>query len=802
MSDYSVENEISLESILAEFEAGSSSPDSLPVDDIKLAAENVEVNLSSSEKVSLGNIDSASPVRSSRVPDESEIRSYLDDFMKQDYLSISDDISTPRQDHEELDRRFHIGEIDRTPVYNGEKIDTNIDSDYIPSEQEVFIYSGEDSPFAALEEKEKRKKRLTRKEKRETGLKLKEERARLEDTAAFSAESFEAVKLDDFLPDKDTGFELDEEHISAYDGESEFFPSTFKGYLSNLLTVFLYRFRKSRVVSDDSYDEEEKLLGQEVKPLKASKYYGAYSNMLRLRWRISAVLCLILVYITAGLPVPGMLKDIRVAAVFCAGLQLTVMLLGLDVCANAAVNISRGIMGADFLAVISCIVTTLDAFMVAKSSSVSPHMPFCALSSLSLCGVMLSSLVSARALRKALRVPGIGRKIYAVTGESGTEETGATIVKSQRGIEGFVRRSEETPCDESQYIKTAPFIIVAAALVTILITVIKKAGSDMLFIFSAVLSPAAPVCMLLNFALPYLIGSVRIFSSGAAIAGWSGLYDIGRSKTLIITDRDLFPEGSVEIDSVRVFTGLDADEIISYAGSLAGGSGMACAGCFVDLMKKNGCEKMRVENFEILPSGGFKGLIRGDRVLVGNSDFMRLMDVKVPYRIVDSCSVLIAVNGMLAGIFKINYHPLKKVHTALIKLIRSNRRAVFAVRDFNITPGMLSKLFDISTDGYEFPPYIKRFEISSVKASRESKISAVVCREGLTPLVEMADTGRSMYVTALVNTYITMISGFAGMLFSAVRLIGPGSVSAPVLLLIMIIPAIIVAALSFFMPFE
>ncbi len=67
----------------------------------------------------------------------------------------------------------------------------------------------------------------------------------------------------------------------------------------------------------------------------------------------------------------------------------------------------------------------------------------------------------------------------------------------------------------------------------------------------------------------------------------------------------------------------------------------------------------------------------------------------------------------------------------LIDLVRSGRHPVFAIRDFNINPELLHNIFDIATDGYDFPPYVERFELSTPSSSKDSRIAAVVCNEGL-----------------------------------------------------------------------
>ena len=305
-----------------------------------------------------------------------------------------------------------------------------------------------------------------------------------------------------------------------------------------------------------------------------------------------------------------------------------------------------------------------------------------------------------------------------------------------------------------------------------------------------------PIAALLCFALPFLLGSLRIFSSGAAIAGWSGLSDIGRSKNLIVTDRDLFPEGSVELENVRIFADGDPERIISFAGSMICAAGCSVSEVFGKLMEDNGYTTCRIDNFEYLSGGGMKGIIDGSVVICGSTELMRLMNVRVPYRLVGKTSVLLAIDGVLYGIFNVKYTPLPQVRQALINLIRSDRHPIFAIRDFNINPEMLAKTFDIATDGYDFPPYVERFKISAAAPGEDSKIAAVVCREGLGPLTHVAETGRKMYLAVRANLAVTLASSLLGLLLVFIKLISTGTVSPVFLLVYMLLSVVPVAVIS------
>ena len=164
------------------------------------------------------------------------------------------------------------------------------------------------------------------------------------------------------------------------------------------------------------------------------------------------------------------------------------------------------------------------------------------------------------------------------------------------------------------------------------------------------------------------------------------------------------------------------------------------------------------------------------------------MNVRIPFRLTDKTTVLLAIDGILYGIFSLHYEPLPQVRRALIELVRSSRHPVFAVRDFNINPEMLHNVFDISTDGYDFPPYTERLELSTPTDDKKTRnIAAVICNEGLAPLTSVADVGHRMYVAIRNNVLIEVISAILGMFFVFVRFMTAGSISLGTLFVFMLV---------------
>ena len=735
---------------------------------------------------------------------------------------------------DEIDSRFHLG--GRSPrqsiAYGEREVDLSADEDYVPVQQTEYNPSqwtpDYDDPLAERQDTDEppRKKHKPLFSRARKAVETAEEpevrpaRARRDAAEAISdgeaapavyAENADYTASPDYIaaPDSIDNTDYDDDDFDQYDEPGEgrrykdsemYVPPTFREYVLSLLASVWLRLRGTvRGRTAETMEDVEEDLGPEVSPAEASKYYGSFLRSMKLRVRISAVVLAVLCYISLEMPIPGMLKSLPVASAFCFGLQAAILLLALDVVTNGVTNVFRLRFGADSLAVVSCLFTGIDALIVALYEDAALHMPLCAISSASIVGLLLGAYLSARGLRKATRVPAIGRHFYAVTGEAKLEPGEITLLKSLRSVKGFVRRTEEAGPDETLYTRISPLLFAAALLLSVIVMVAKKSYPEFIYILSAMLVLTVPFGTMLSFSLPFLLGSNRIFKFGAAIAGWSGLCDIGVSKNLLVTDRDLFPPDAVSIDSVRIFADEDAQKVISYAGSMMSASGCCSAGCFEELMRETDSPMRTIDGFEVLPGGGMKGVIDGHVVLCGSTDLMRLMNVRIPFRLTDKTTVLLAIDGILYGIFAVKYEGLPQIRKALSDLVRTARPPVFAVRDFNVNPEMLHNTFDLATDGYDFPPFVERFRLSEPSEDEKvERIDAILCNEGLAPLTSVADLGRSMYASTRINVVLNMIASILGVLLVFVRFLATGQNSLASLFLYMLFWTLPVLLVSFF----
>ena len=171
---------------------------------------------------------------------------------------------------------------------------------------------------------------------------------------------------------------------------------------------------------------------------------------------------------------------------------------------------------------------------------------------------------------------------------------------------------------------------------------------------------------------------------------------------------------------------------------------------------------MPLEDFACNESGGLTAIINGEEVLVGSSAFMNLRGVRLTEARSMKDAVYVSINGLLVGFFKIKYVPVQSVQNALFALLRTKIAPIFAVRDFNITPLMLGQKFKMSTDGFDFPAYRKRYAMSAAEPSDYTQTAGIVARDGLGPLVSVAGLGRQLYSTVRICVILALLCTVIG----------------------------------------
>ena len=520
------------------------------------------------------------------------------------------------------------------------------------------------------------------------------------------------------------------------------------------IAAVAYRIRESQARAREAANADEPL-GPEPSAEQAAKYYGARIRSLKLRGRISLIVTLILLYISLGLPVFGLLRTSpTVLALTCLILLLTSMLAGLDVIVTGILSLVRKRPGLETMVALSAILSTIDALVCAIIGDMPYGLPFCGVSALAITVSIFSARFTCQSLRKTFRALQKTAEPITLFSDSNVSKEGITLMKSDRDPDGFIHRAEESSPGEAVYTVLSPYMIVLGIVLSLVAAVVSGQFAAIGHILAAIFGAFVPLSVIISFSLPFRTAAQRLFPRGLAIAGWSGVSDIGRSAHMIITDDDIFPPNTVQIGDIRILEGAYPQKVISSAASVVIASGSCLAPVFAQLLEKHHGRIIPVDQFSCGKTGGLTAIVDGEEVMVGGADFVNLRGIRLPEKMVKKEILFVVISGQLVGIIQLRYTPVKSVQNALIELLRSRQDASFAVRDSNITPVMLHQKFKISTDGFHFPSYAKRYAMSAAEPSEETHVAGVMARRGLGSFVRLASTGKRLY--GIVRTLVVL----------------------------------------------
>ena len=495
----------------------------------------------------------------------------------------------------------------------------------------------------------------------------------------------------------------------------------------------------------------------ELTPGRAAKFYSSLLRPLRLRFRVSLALTAVLVWIGLRLPMFGILRySVPLQAGVSLTLLLAVMMTALDVVAAGFRQLLELKPGAETLAAVACVLSCVDAALVLLRGG--EYLPYCAIGAVSLTSALWGEVLTCRALRRTFRTAAASSTpaVLAVGGGDGS-----LLHSDREDVDGLVRRSESQDLCRSMYAAAAPFLLLAS-LVFSAAAVLGGRGGSFAHVFSALTSVSASFAAFFGFPLPYALASRKLRNTGAALAGFAGCASIGASRRLVIRDDDLFPPGTMRFSEINVAEGLFVGKVVGAAAALMTSAGSGAAALFGELVSRRGYNVPQVEEFAVHEGGGLSGLIGGERVLTGSAGFMNLMGIRLPQNLPTQNSVCVAISGELVGVFVIEYIPVTSVQEALVTLMRSKIRTVFAIRDFNITPRMIGRLFRMPTDNFNFPSFRERYRILSETAD-DAPPDAVVSRSGMLPVVETAEAAGKAYNTCRLSAILSLIGACIGL---------------------------------------
>lgn len=511
--------------------------------------------------------------------------------------------------------------------------------------------------------------------------------------------------------------------------------------------------------------EETSEPGREaVLPEEAAAQLAGGLKGLKIRIFLVLLVCIPMCYLTVwdkvNLPMPPFVGDTYPLRVFALlGLQAAAIFLGIGVVSRGLYALVRLKPGAETAVAVSCIASLTDAATMLTLTDRGTNLPYCAISAVALLFAMWGNYLRRCGMKDACRAAGASANPFVVfrTAEEG-------FFKKRGSTAGFMTGWEARDASERVFSRIIPTAMLASLLFSLMASAGHGNIRGFFWCYAVLTAAVATFSGTLAFGLPLALLSRRLFHTGAGLAGWTGCRAAASAGTITLTDGDLFPPGTVSINGIKLFGEHSLETVTSYAASVLAASGSGLNRIFCEMVKTQGGNLRQPDNFSFYENGGYSAELEGRTILAGSSDFMALMGVSLPRDMKLKNGVFLAIDGSLAGVFAVMYSANDGIRSALSCLMRSKLIPVFAVRDFNITPSMLSKKFRMSFARCEYPPIKKRLSLSEMREGAEAAPTAVLCREGLVPYADAVVGGRRLHTAVCANAAIASAGSVLGML--------------------------------------
>ena len=474
---------------------------------------------------------------------------------------------------------------------------------------------------------------------------------------------------------------------------------------------------------------------------------------------VSLLPAILLAAETYGLEMPLWTGQVKTQCLVLLGCLLLVSVLARQVYISALGLLARKRCSSQLLAVLSALSSAADCAVRLTSQTRSDVMPYAAVSCMALTFALWGIVREGQGYFDTFRAAAVDDEPpYMVT------ETERGACKQRGVVPGFYTTAVRDNGMTLWQAVLMPVVLTATVVFAGLSSLGQGRGADFLLNWSAILAAGATFALPLCWALPFSRLARHLQKAGCAVAGWFGAEKISGQRRMVLTDTDLFPPGTIQLNGVKMF-GEELPRAAAYAATLARCAGSGLERVFDGLLRSEGGRYLEAQDFSFYEEGGYSATIRGESVLLGTASFMRKMEVRLPGNINLRTGIFLAVDRQLTAVFAVKYHAAENVDFALRLMRKSRVTPVLASRDPNITPALLKRKFHKGVK-VEYPDLTERVALSEAEQDRGLP-RALIFREGLLPYAETVCGSRRLCRAVRRAAGLSFFASAAGTLLTS-----------------------------------
>ncbi len=440
--------------------------------------------------------------------------------------------------------------------------------------------------------------------------------------------------------------------------------------------------------------------------------------------------------------------------------------------------------------VISCMVAIIPAFLhpdMVSDGSVHIYMP------VGILALLFNALGKHMIIRRAARNFRFVSKNFDRTGVTYVtdEERAERLTRGTLGdfpilastrktdfLTDFLRYTYSSDMTDRYCSKAAPLCMLFSAAISVFIAYCRKDSySSMetaafgLSIFSMMICASSCIAMPFVVNVPLEKNAERIFRNKGIILGYQSVDDFYDTNSLLLDVSSLFPEGTVQLDGIKVFSNTKIDEALLEAASLTYHGGSIMQQIFSDVTGGSNDMLYPIDNYSFEESMGMCGWINNKRILFGNRELMTSHNIEgIPTKTKEAEYVTekqealyLSISGNLAAMFIVELSADKNIKKWAKKLCKNKVCMILKSVDPCITERKLHSIFGIPEDMVRVLP--KRLhEDFNAETGKSVRLSASMATTGkFHSLAQLIIGTKTIYYASILGLIVQTASVFLGL---------------------------------------
>lgn len=288
-----------------------------------------------------------------------------------------------------------------------------------------------------------------------------------------------------------------------------------------------------------------------------------------------------------------------------------------------------------------------------------------------------------------------------------------SVTNSKRGKNGFITKEVDTKkFFQSHNTNEEMTLYVYMAIIGTFAFSIYAGMFDIpktLYILAAITSVVLPLNLV--YILPKKRISKALFREGISIPDFQVLGIFAKNKTVAVTDKDLFPKGSIRIKALKLYGQYNLEDILGL-----GHLGFS----LLDSPTKYAFEeKMAYINTSLTAEmgvneqSGFTFLYSGKKISIGNTTYVLSMGLTATEGSKARNPMYFIIDNKVVAVLDIDFIGTPNVYDLLELIERENVDIMLSTLDFNIKPDILRRIYDL--EKVHYPEFEKRYIIRKAR---------------------------------------------------------------------------------------